>query len=281
MRSPVQQALVQSLASVLRPIIRLLLNAGIGYSEFAAVAKEVFVRVASESFGLRGRPTNISRVSAITAISRKEVSRIRKRERDDRWTPDMETTPANTVIHYWHFDPAYSDTPGVPRALPFQGSPSFSSLVAEYAGDIPPGAVRTELQRAGTIRQLPNGFLIPDRRYFYSPQFDSDFVKRIAFSLANLCSTVAHNAELNKDSAITEEENDRLGRFERCAWTERMSSEMIEAFRTWVRTEGTSFVERADAWIGENELQKTDWQDDARRVVGVGVYYFEEDERPT
>ena len=278
MRSPVQQTLVQSLASVLRPIVRLLLSAGIGYTEFAAIAKGVFVRVASEQFGLRGRLTNISRVSAITAISRKEVSRIRKRETDDRWTPDMEATPANTVIHYWHYDPIYSDSPGTPRALPFQGTPSFSSLVTEYAGDIPAGAMRKELQRAGTIRQLPNGLLIPDRRYFYSSQFDSDFVKRIAFSLSNLCSTVVHNAELNKDSLLTEQDNDRFGRFERCAWTERMSPEAIEAFRTWVRSEGTRFVERADTWIGENELQRPDWKDEDRRVVGVGVYYFEEDE---
>lgn len=278
MRSPVQQTLLDSLSSVLRPLVKLLLSVGVGYTEFAAVAKAVFVNVASDSFGLRGRPTNVSRVSAMTAISRKEVSRIRKEASDNRWTPDMEATPANTVIHYWHYDPVYSRSPGEPQPLPFHGSPSFSSLVAEYAGDIPPGAMRKELQRAGSVRQLQNGLLVPNRRYFYSSQFDADLIKRIAFSLANLCSTVVHNAELSKDSPITEEENNRLGRFERCAWTEHMSPERLEAFRSWVRLEGTRFIEDADGRIGQSELHKDDWKSNATRVVGVGLYYFEEDE---
>lgn len=277
MRSAVQQTLLECLAPILRPIVKLLLSAGVGYAEFAGVAKSIFVQVASESFGLRGRPTNVSRVSAMTAISRKEVARIRKHDSNDRWTPNMETTPANTVIHHWHYDPRYSSGPGNPKALPFQGAESFSSLVAEYAGDIPPGAMRAELQRVATIRELPDGLLLPDRRYFYSPQFDTDFIKRIAFSLANLSSTVVHNAELFRHSTISEADNDRLGRFERCAWTEYMPVEAQNAFRAWVRTEGVQFIERADQWIGENEYQKQDWSVSNRRSIGVGVYYFEED----
>lgn len=277
MRSPVQQTLIESLASILRPLVKLLLCAGIGYTEFSVIAKSAFVHVASDSFGLRGRPTNVSRVSAMTAISRKEVSRIRKQKPDSRWTPNMETTPANTVIHHWHYDPTYSIAPGDPKPLPFHGPESFSSLVAEYAGDIPPGAMRAELQRAGTVKRLPNGLLVPDRRYFYSSHFDADFIKRIAFSLANLGSTVAHNAQLFKDSVVSEEENSRSGRFERCAWTEYMPPESLEFFRAWVRQEGTKFIENADGCIGEHELQRRDWHNSKRRTVGVGVYYFEED----
>lgn len=277
MRSAVQQTLLECLAPILRPLVRLLLSAGVGYVEFAAVAKSIFVQVASESFGLRGRPTNVSRVSAMTAISRKEVTRIRKHDSSDRWTPNMETTPANTVIHHWHYDPKYSLAPGDPKPLPFQGAESFSSLVAEYAGDIPPGAMRSELQRVATIKERSDGLLLPDRRYFYSAQFDTDFIKRIAFSLANLSSTVVHNAELFRHSRISEAENDRLGRFERCAWTEYMPADARDLFRAWVRKQGVEFIEQADEWIGKNEYQKQGWQASNRRSIGVGVYYFEED----
>ena len=52
MRSSIQEVLLQSLTSVLKPLVRLMLLLGVGYREFDAVAKGVFVEVASEDFCL-------------------------------------------------------------------------------------------------------------------------------------------------------------------------------------------------------------------------------------
>ncbi|HEY7670568.1 MAG TPA: DUF6502 family protein, partial [Gammaproteobacteria bacterium] len=121
MRSSVQQAMLECLHGILKPIVRLLLLCGIGYGEFAAVAKAAFVQVASEDYGIRGRPTNASRIAAMTGLSRKEVSRIRTEAPVQRWSPDMATTPVNMILHYWHFDPDFSESPGKPRVLPLEG----------------------------------------------------------------------------------------------------------------------------------------------------------------
>src|SRR5690606_422550 len=139
MRSPVQKTLLASLAGVLKPIVKLLLRAGVGYVEFVAVVKWVFVQVATEEFGVRGRPTNISRVSAVTGISRKEVRRVREDISLGRWSPSMEGNPANVVVHYWHFDPDFSYSPGRPRPLQFEGPGGFAELVLRYVGVILPG----------------------------------------------------------------------------------------------------------------------------------------------
>ena len=90
MRSQIQDALLSALEAILRPIVKLMLQSGVGYSEFGAVAKSVFVQVATDDYMKRGRPANFSQVSAMTGISRKEVSRIRKRKPEERWTPNME-----------------------------------------------------------------------------------------------------------------------------------------------------------------------------------------------
>src|SRR6185436_8914173 len=136
MRSRLQQTLLVSLATVLKPLVRLMLQAGLGSSEFIAIAKSVFVHVATEEFGLRGRPTNVSRVSAMTGISRKEIVKIRSDGPiERRLTPDLESTPTNTVIHFWHYDPEFSFSPGKPRPLVFSGPSSFATLVKKYAGD--------------------------------------------------------------------------------------------------------------------------------------------------
>lgn len=273
MRSPFQVAVLNSLQSVLLPIVKLMLRCGLGCPEFIAVVKAVFVRAASDDYGLRGRPTNVSRVAAMTGLSRKEVSRIRAEKLSDRWTPDMEVTPANTVLHYWHFDPAFSEPVGTPKPLQFDGLHGFACLVRKYAGDIPAGAIKKELLRAGTVVEDDNENLIVRERYFYPAAFTEDFIHNAAFALKNLGETLVHNASLaggGSPSAI------RHGRFERFAWSDRLEKEAIGRFKQWVRLEGTRFIERADDWIGENEeVESTALK---RRTVGVGLYYFEEDE---
>jgi hypothetical protein len=279
MRSSLQETLLVSLATVLRPIARLMLQAGLGSSEFIAVAKSVFVHVATDEFGLRGRPTNVSRVSAMTGISRKEIAKIRDEGPiERRLKPDLETTPTNTVIHYWHYDPEFSLGPGKPRPLPFSGLSSFATLVAKYAGDIPPGAIRAELRRGGIIDEQ-EGVLLIQKRIHLPLNFDEDLIRRITFSMSNLNATVAYNAQLfARRNETTDRTIAKIGRFERSAWTDRLAVESVLMFRDYVRREGNRFLEEADAWLGEHEIPRHAWPSHTPKISGVGLYYFEEDE---
>ncbi len=192
MRSSIQEALLQSLASILKPLVELMLLLGIGYREFDAIARGVFVEVASDEYGLRGRPTNMSRVSAITGISRKEVSRLRDRAIMPQSDSAGEVNPAAVVLHYWHHDADFCLGPGEARPLLFHGPSSFSALVARYGGDIPPGAMRAALLQASTVEEA-DGLLVARKRFFYHTELDEDFVRSILFSISNLASTVVHN----------------------------------------------------------------------------------------
>src|SRR5690606_7765534 len=102
----------------------------------------------------------------------------------------------NTVIHFWHFDPLFSDAPGVPKPLAYEGLHGFSSLVRKYAGDIPAGAMKKELLRAGTVVEDETGFVRVRERYFCPDQFDEDFVRNAAFALRNMGNTLIYNAAL-------------------------------------------------------------------------------------
>ena len=53
---------------LLQPIARLFLRYGRGIKEFYELSKTAFVVVASEDYGVGGRPTNASRVAAMTGI---------------------------------------------------------------------------------------------------------------------------------------------------------------------------------------------------------------------
>ena len=77
MSEMIKQRVLNAFLLVMRPVVRILLRYGIGYREFAEITKTAFVDIASSDFGIRGRPTNISRVAVMTGLTRKEVRRLR------------------------------------------------------------------------------------------------------------------------------------------------------------------------------------------------------------
>lgn len=273
-----QATLTTCVATVLKPVVRLILMTGLSWTEFLNVAKAVFVEVASEEYGLRGRLTNISRVAAMTGLSRKEIKRIRSESVVVRWAPSMEQSPANTVMHYWHHDPDFCSTPGKPMTLPLDGPRGFAALVKRYGGDIPPGAMRTELLRVGAACERADKSLEAAKLFTHPSNLYEDFLRNIAFAWSNLGNTLAHNVGLLTTSSCRDSEQIlSTGRFERSAWTEHLRPVEVEAFRRWVREQGTEFVERADHWIGQNEAPMPTWDEKSRKTIGVGLYYFEEE----
>ena len=277
MRSQIQDALLSALEAILRPIVKLLLQSGISYSEFASVAKAVFIRVASDDYKKRGRPANFSQVSAMTGISRKEVSRMRKAESEGRWTPNMETSPVNTILHEWHFDPDFSDGAGTAKTLPFEGPVSFSALVSRYARDIPPGAMRATLQKAGVLTEESMGQLSVSQKFFYSRRVDEDFIRGLGFSLGNLGSTLVHNATIHQRMDIANDKKRELGRVERVAFSEHLTEKGIAKLKEWADGAASRFIDEAQHAIGENEAHQDEMAQTHPRTVGVSVYYFEED----
>jgi hypothetical protein len=276
-RSQIQDALLSALETILRPIVKLMLQSGISYSEFASVAKSVFIQVATADYKRRGRPANYSQVSAMTGISRKEVSRIRKREWEGRWTPSMEASPVNTILHEWHFDRDFSDGAGNARPLPFEGVNSFSTLVSRYVGDIPAGAMRSTLQKAGLLTEGSDDLLSVSQPFFYSRTFDEDLIRELAFSMSNLGSTIVHNATLHQRSELSLEKKIELSRLERGVWSEHLSESGVARFKAWVERAAPKFLDEANRLIGETELPRPERGTKPPRAVGVGIFYYEED----
>jgi len=137
----------------LQPLARIFLRFGKGYREFSELSKAAFVVVAAEDYGVHGRPTNVSRIAAMTGLTRKEVSRIRKRIDEHKATATDRGTPLQEVISAWRSVAEFLDANGEPAILPLTGKRgSFRSLIRQFAGDIPEGAMRKELHRIGVVR---------------------------------------------------------------------------------------------------------------------------------
>ena len=63
---------------LMEPIIGILLRNGVTHKDLALICKQLYVQVATDEFGIRGRDTNLSRVAMLTGIDRKEVARIKE-----------------------------------------------------------------------------------------------------------------------------------------------------------------------------------------------------------
>jgi hypothetical protein len=269
-----------ALRRVLTPLARLLLRAGIGFREFSEICKEAFVSVAIDEFGVRGRPANSSRVAALTGVSRKEVGRLREIADTIHQGEPRSWNPLSVILHYWHHDPDFFLVPGVARPLPYKGeTSSFGDLVAKYGGDLPPGAVKAELRRAGLLEEGESGLLSPLAHWFSPVAVDGNFFESMSFSLSNLVTTLGYNAALVAEGDLSLER----GRMERYVWTTGISSEDADEFKVYAEKRARELLEELEAWIAEKERAQAklveasglDTESRFRRTVGLGVYYFE------
>lgn len=261
-----RERLLKVCFEVMKPMAKCLLKCGIGYSEFSEISKRAFIDTAAKDFGIRGRTANVSRISAMTGISRREVKRVR--DAND-WLINTTTSvrsPAADILHFWHHDPSFRDAMGEPAPLPFEGGDvSFVSLARRYGGDRPPGALLKELIRVGAISDDGAGRLAVQMKHFVPSGSEEKLLLSMAQNLRALLTTICHNTS----KAESEE-----GRIERFVYGEVEGAEVIAAFRKLARERIRKFTEEIDAELGAVECVSARHEAPSK-TVGVGVYYFE------
>lgn len=267
MQDDIQRRILDALLLVLRPLARALLRAGVGYREFDEIAKTAFVDIATSDYGLRGRPTNISRVAVMTGLTRKEVRRLRDKSAAGLGTTVMRSTPMATILHRWYTEPAFLGESGSPKELPFDGGDvSFSGLVKRYGGDIPPGAMRTELKRIRAVEETTNGKLRVLKRNVSGLDVHERLITGLAKVLYPAAITIAHNTSQESKTWI-----------QRTAITDRVREGDVVRLRRISSDRLVEFTESIDdLFVAYEALYEGDESATKGHSVGIGVFYFEQ-----
>lgn len=262
------EGVVRALRVCLKPIAECLLQAGISFREFEQVSRAAFAETAFEKFGLRGRATNVSRVAAMTGISRKELTRLRAQLLSEPGVEKVSTSPAGLVLAGWYTDKNFTDEDGNPLPLILDGEgTTFASLVKRYAGDVPAGAVRAELKRACNIEELEDGRIKAIRRHFVQAEVLDRLATSVEVMLAGLATTITHNTKPNRTEA---------GYIERFVYSDRLKESAVPKFRMLARERAQQLLEQLDDWLAENDvLDETASEKPTDRRVGLGVFYYE------
>ncbi len=270
MSDQAQEKLLELLFRVLRPLVHLLIESGIGHREFAEVAKRAYVDVASKNYGIRGRDTNISRVAVMTGLTRKEVKRLRDESAGSESPAEVKQLPAGRVLQFWHTDEEFLDSEGSPLTLNFSDEePSFYRLTRKYAGDIPAGALRTELKRAGAVAEDENGALKPLRREFRvldpEAQFEWALGRTIYGAMANSkYNFFERKAQGSKKFALWPS---------RIVEAARVGRDDVAHVKEIVSKQSMDFCESLDDAM---EPYSENSSSDASTMVRVAVVYFED-----
>ena len=141
-------------------------------------------------------------------------------------------------------------------------------MVGQVIGDVPAGAIKVELVRCGAVVEDDLGTLTAQRRHVVPEAFDEKLISAMSFGLRGLASTIAHNSDPG-----------RMGdtRIERVVHSDPIPAELRTLLRERLRRRIAAFTEEVDDLFAEGQpLSEANVAGLSR--VGVGVYYYEDEE---
>lgn len=264
-----EQVLSAAIIRILRPLIRILLRYGMPYDGFAELAKRVYVEVARSDYSLPNRKQSISRISTLTGIYRREVSRLLELPEIDDSEVTNRHNRAARVIGGWIQNRDYLDSNGDALELSLEGDkPSFTHLVRQYSGDIPVRAILDELIRVGAVEMDGEGRIRLLSRAYVPQKGEADKIAILGKDVVDLVETIDHNLQANGEDT----------RLQLKVEYDNLPAEAIPALRALASERGRKLLEEMNAWLAEKDRDSNPQSEGTGRVrAGIGVYYFEED----
>jgi len=254
-----RHAALDAVQKLLLPLAGFMLRFGVSFREFSDLSKQAFVAAATRDFGLNGRPTNVSRVSLLTGIARKEVRRQRKMLEESDPLPPGKTSDATRVLSGWYQDPDFR-IDGKPAAL---DDSAYTKLCQRYCSEVPVSVTRKELERVGAVSVDERGHYVVHNRYFRPAQSDPEWLLNAGSYLGELSETLNYNIDSGDEGRTR-----FLGR----AIEPRIPLDAVESFHEFLEAEGQQFLEAVDAWLVAHDADGAPDTDAKTVRLGVGVF---------
>jgi hypothetical protein len=249
-----------------------MLRNGFTYGDFADLSKWTFMDMATKEFGIPGRKQTVSRVSVITGLTRKEVSRLKKIDTPDDSAIAHQYNRAARVISGWLRDPRFHTKKGVPAALHFdKGETNFSELVKVHSGDVPPRAIYDELIRVGTIAKDENGKITLLSDGYVPRTGETSKLHILGTDVQLLLNTIDHNLQ----------QGPRTPYFQRKVAYDNLPIEALVEFRDMSAEKSQALLLECDKYLSKHDRDiNRKVRGTGRKQAGIGIYYFEQDVTP-
>jgi hypothetical protein len=264
MSDKISQSLFGAVLKIMRPLVRIMLRNGVAYGTLAGLIRQVYVDVAFNDFAPVGRKQTVSRVSALTGLTRKEVKRQLDLDKEPQTMGQARYSRGVRVVSGWMNDSQFHDSKGKPAQLPVDGpEKSFTALVRKYSGDIPMRAMLTMLEEGGSVRVTEDAVVLV--RHAYIPGSDaSEKIAILGSDVSELIATIDHNLAADPDMLW----------FQRKLSYENIAPASVEKLRKLSSKKAQVLLEVLDKEYSKHELD----EGEARgKLVSFGIYYHERD----
>ncbi len=262
MKDTLQNTLNKSALMILKPLARIMIRNGVSCGNFEALVRKAYVDeafAAGEAQSSNGK-TTVSKVSAQTGLSRKEVKRLRELEEVDIKQNDERYNRATRVISGWLNHPGFSDDQGNPLSLSLEtDSPSFAELVKQFSGDVTTKTMLDLLMNSHCI-EFNDGKVSLIKRAYLPGTDSSEIALILGVDTAELIETINHNMIADKLHK----------HFQRKVSTHKLKTDSVDAFKQLCNTRSQVLLEELDQWLSEHETD----QDDGH-YVSLGIYYYQ------
>ncbi len=265
MSESLKSAVISAILRLLEPIVRLLIEAGVGIGDFQTMARKVYVEVARAQ--VQEPEPNISRISAVTGIGRSAVAELLATPASSPPRAERGRHRAEHILHGWWNDPEFRGPDGQPALLPLRGAKrSFATLVKRYSGDPRVVTILEELVKVKAVHRRPDGKLEALSRTFVTARWDVEGVLTVGERVRDLLNTLLHNIK-----------HPHMPRYERFVLSERVAPKYVPLVLR-------DIAERSDITADAFQDLLTDpthcvragrHRQDARRI-GVVIYVIDE-----
>jgi hypothetical protein len=154
--------LVKILLLLLRPVVAFCLRHSLRLQDIIECSKAVFVELGRRELERGSSKANVSRLSAMSGVHRRDVTRMLKDGPAKNYEKDLITK----VVGQWQTDSRFTTSKHLPRVLSISTERSeFNDLVYSVSKDLNPGTVFFELERVGAIESTPRGIKLVIESY--------------------------------------------------------------------------------------------------------------------
>jgi len=267
--------LLQAFRRILRPLVKILIRAGVRLDEFTEAAKGVYVESAvRDGLGPLGKATR-TRIVFATGVSRRDVDRYV----DD---PSQLAAPRPTfarvlteIIHLWHTDPTFQGPYGIPLELDFARSRdrSFTALARKVDPECDPAILAEELLRSRVVLgSTEKSLKVVSRTYVVPTAMSAPMLEHFGNALSDLANTITYNNDAEPGKK----------RLERSVFPDRgLPASMMPGFERLFRSLVQQLITDIDDWVADNMKDYRPTKGDERVDTGLTIYqYIRSDKTP-
>lgn len=260
-----RQYLMFAFRRVLRPLIRILVRAGVRFDEFDSLVRGVFVEAAAQDgLGHRGEKPSRARISIATGIPRSDVDRFVETDGALPFVGESFTNTLAKVLNTWHTDNRFLGPYGMPLELAKGGDKgrAFKDLVQSVDPKADAAAVLHELRRLGAVRDTGDSHVrVLSRAMIATEAWSPAQMELFGNSLTRLANTLQFNIDPNNSEK----------RVERSVMAEKgLPPEMVPVFEAMVRERVQQLLVELDNWITPH----TEQPGPKTPVMGLSVFEF-------